>query len=494
MTTPSADDDRPIPARGPVFDHRDDRPTTGADPVAPRDEVRRRACEAHLTEFLGDDFDLLSEKVSVGIHLDLYVFRPIEEFPYLTLVTSGLADLAMNAPDGLADRMELLLALPTGWPGIDPLDRDLLSDEANYWPIRLLKDIARIPSTYDSFLTWGHTILDEDRALFAPNLPFNGAIVGPPIGYPPPMMRAVTPVGEVDYLAVFPTTPAEMDFKVATPGGGEALIDRFLDDGVTAVIDPNRPSVVDGPPPWSVHVLMRDRADHLGQVLDESLPNRAAALAEDRTEESVIPVADEQEVRLRVSRPVAAEQLTRDGANSPLSGQVAAAISDHRGILTLTPVGGRSGKKFSSVVSLAAMVAERSDALAVWLPAQEYVTTAEQFVQDVMHGDDPVTFRVHPTEAPAGSTAVITRGLVALGGREVLMRDDRMTHEDLTRRVTHVLNELDQARFIAPEADQQAKYGFSKFVLKEGTHPITGEPVLEMVPPEKKKRGLFKRG
>lgn len=493
MTTP-ADDDRSIPARGPVFDHRDDRPTTSADPVAPRDDVRRRACEAHLTEFLGDDFDLLSEKVSVGIHLDLYVFRPIKEFPYLTLVTSGLADMAMNAPEGLPDRLELLVALPVGWPGIDPLDSDLLSDEANYWPIRMLKDIARIPSTYNSFLTWGHTIVDEDGDLFAPESPFNGAIVGPPLGYPPPMMRAVTPVGDVDYLAIFPTTPAEMDFKVATPGGGEALIDRFMENEVTAVIDPNRPSVVSGAPPWSVHVLMRDRADHLGQVLDESLPNRAAQLAEDRMEESVIPVADEQEVRVRVSRGVAAEQLSTDGAKSPLADQVATAISEHRGMVTLTPVGGRSGLQFSSVVALAAMVAERSDALAVWLPAQQYVTTAEQFHQDVMHGEDPVTFRVHPTEAPAGSTAVITRGLAALGGREVLMHDDAMTHQDLTRRVKSALHKLDEARFLAPEADQQVRYGFSKFVLREGPHPVTGEPVLEMVPPEKKRRGLFRRG
>lgn len=493
MTTHPAGDDHPIPARGPVFDHRDDRPTTSADPVAPRDEVRRRACEAHLTEFLGDDFDLLTEKVSIGIHLDLYVFRPIKQFPYVTLVTSGLADLAMNAPEELTDRIELLLAVPTGWPGIDPLDSDLLSDEANYWPIRMLKDIARIPSTYGSFLTWGHTIVDEDRALFAPDSPFNGAIVGPPIGYPPPLMRAVTPAGEVDFLAVFPTTQAEMDFKVATPGGGQALIDRFTENKVTAVIEPNRPSVVSGAPPWSVHILMRDRADHLGQVLDEALPNRAAALAEDRVEESAIPVADEQEVRVRVSRGVTAEQLGSDGAHSPLADQVAAAIGEHRGMVTLTPVGGRDGQQFSSVMALAAMLAERSDALAVWLPAQEYVTTAEQFAQDVMHGDDPVTFRVHPTQAPAGSTAVITRGLAALGGREVLMRDDAMTHADLTRRVKSALHKVDEARFTAPEADQQLRYGFSKFVLREGPHPVTGEPVLEMTPPEKKKRGLFGR-
>ncbi|MGO1975059.1 MAG: suppressor of fused domain protein [Propionibacteriaceae bacterium] len=492
MTTPP-DDDRLTPGGDPFFDHRDDQAATSGDPVAPRDEVRRRACEAHLTEFLGDDFHLLSEKVSVGIHLDVYVFPPSEQSPHVTLITSGMSDLAMNVPEGFTgNRLELMIALPPGWPGIDPLDWDQFSAESNYWPLRMLKDVARIPSTYDSYITWGHSIVDEDQSLFAPGVQFAGAIVGPPLGYPPRIMRAVTPVGEVDYLAVFPTTQAEMDFKVATPGGGDALIDRFTESNVTAVIDPTRSSVVSGPPAWSVRLLMANRADHLGEVLDEALPNRAARLAEERAEESVVPTADGQEVRFRVSGPLNPEQLITDAAHSPLADRVNGPVREHGGVLTLTPVGPGIGDEFMAVIAMAVMIAERSDVLALWFPQQQYVTTAEQFRTDAMD-DALLTFRVHPTEFPDGGTAVITRGLAALGGREVLLRDDEMDHDDLVKRVTSALGKLDGAASSAPAADQQVRYGFSKYVLREGVHPGTGEPVLEMVPPEKKKRGLFGR-
>lgn len=494
MTHSSADDSQPTTVGGaPVYHHRDAEATSSADPVAPRDEARRRACEAHLTEFLGDDFDLLTEKVAVGIHLDLYVFRPTKQFPHITVVTSGMSDAAMNVPDGFdGDRLELMIALPAGWPGIDPLDANLLRDEANYWPIRMLKDVARIPSTYDSFVTWGHTISDEEQSLFAPGLSFCGAIVGPPLGYPPLMMRAVTPVGEVDYLAVFPTTQSEMDYKVATPDGGDALIDKFMDHRVTMVIDPERQSVA-SPPPWSLHVLMKNRAEHLGEVLDEALPNRAAALTEERVVDSVVPAANEQEVHMRVSGPILPQQLLADAADSGLSDQQTEDLfGAHHGVVTVAPVVGGGGNQFATVLVLAAMVAERSDALAVWLPAQHYVTTAAQFVQETMDGE-LYAFRVHPTQAPAGHTAVMTKGLVALGGREVFWSADDLDHDDLVRRMKSALERIGDAPFTVPQPGEQLRYGFSRFELREDTHPITGEPVLAVGPREKRKRGLFGR-
>lgn len=474
-----------------MYDHRDDVPVTSADPVAPRDEVRRRACEAHLTEFLGDDFHLLTEKFSVGIHLDIYVFPPSEEFDHVTLVTSGMSDLPMAVPEGFGgDRLELLVALPAGWPGLDPLEWDAFSVEENYWPLRMLKDVARIPSTYDSFMTWGHTIADEEGSLFTPQLSFAGAIVGPPFGLPPRIMRAVTPAGEVDYLAVFPTTQAEMDFKVATPGGGDALIDRLSEAGVTAVIDPERASAVDGPPAWSAHLLLAEPVDHLGEVLDEALPNRAAMATEEKSVEMVIPTGDDDEVRVRVSGILVPEQLTTDASASPLADQVLRPVRDHQAVLTLTPVADGVGGEYTAVIALTAMLAEHRNALAIWFPEQGYVTTAEQFVADARQGE-LLPFRVHPTTLPDGAPAVLTRGLAALGGQEVLLRDDLGTG-DLVKRLTSALGKLDGAASSAPQPDQQVRYGFSKYVLRAGVHPGTGEPVLEMVPPDKK-RGLFRR-
>src|SRR5690625_6708852 len=88
-----------------------------------RDAVRRAAFEGHLPEFLGDRVTVLSERASRHIHLDVYVFEPSAEVPHITLVTAGMSDLPMPVPgSGAQLRMELMLALPRGWPGLDPLE------------------------------------------------------------------------------------------------------------------------------------------------------------------------------------------------------------------------------------------------------------------------------------------------------------------------------------------------------------------------------------
>ncbi|WGW12478.1 suppressor of fused domain protein [Saxibacter everestensis] len=490
MTTPSPDEQSQAIGGDPVFEHH------GVDPladVAPRDEVRRRACEAHLTAFLGDDFTVLTEKLSTGIHLDIYVFRPTEKIPYVTLVTAGMSDRPMSLPPGSEGgaHLELLLGVPVGWPGIDPLDGDLLDDPSNFWPIKLLKDLARIPSAYDSFLGWGHTVVDDEGTLFAPGVRFAGAIVGPPVGYPPSIMRAITPHGEVDYLAVLPTTPEEMDFKVATPDGGDALIDRLLQARVTAALDPGRASVVSGPPPWSVHVLMKSRHAHLGDVLAPLMPNRAALLAEKQSTDAVIPAGEKENVRWRVAGPIKPAQLSKDAGNSPLRDQVRAAVLEHRGVVTLAPEHPGDGGQVTAVMAMVAMLAEQSEVAAIWLPHQQHVTTAEQFTADIKN-EVRLTYRVHPATAPEGTTAVITRGLAAIGGREVLLTDSGMTHDELAKRVRTGLNRMPGEPDVVPAAGQPAKYGLTKYELRESVDPVTQEPVLEMAE-AKQKRGLFRR-
>src|SRR5690625_6616776 len=70
-----------------------------------------------------------------------------------------MSDLPMPVPgSGAQLRMELMLALPRGWPGLDPLEGEALAREENFWPLRLLKDVARYPSSFDAYLSWGHTV------------------------------------------------------------------------------------------------------------------------------------------------------------------------------------------------------------------------------------------------------------------------------------------------------------------------------------------------
>ena len=103
------------------------------------------------------------ELISDLVHIDVNIMRPTEERPYYVMYTTGMSDMPMTLPEEIADRedlkhAELFMFLPGEWnPGeTGQLDSDIPDSE--YWPIRLIKYLARFPHEYHTWLGWGHTI------------------------------------------------------------------------------------------------------------------------------------------------------------------------------------------------------------------------------------------------------------------------------------------------------------------------------------------------
>ena len=95
---------------------------------------------------------MFHEIASPDIHVDICIVPPTEERDYYTLVTMGMGAHRMNVPEELAEykleRAELAIALPADWK----LDQESMKDEKWYWPIRLLKSLARLPIGSDTWL------------------------------------------------------------------------------------------------------------------------------------------------------------------------------------------------------------------------------------------------------------------------------------------------------------------------------------------------------
>ena len=74
----------------------------------------------------------------------------------------GMGAHRMNVPEELAEykleRAELAIALPGNWK----LKHEDLKNERWYWPIRLLKTLARLPIASDTWL--GFCVLQQDQA------------------------------------------------------------------------------------------------------------------------------------------------------------------------------------------------------------------------------------------------------------------------------------------------------------------------------------------
>lgn len=200
------------------------------------------AIDAHLGIHFGPVSFVWHELAShlVGVHV--YVVGPTAERPYQTLVTSGMSERPMTVPEGsgISPYAELVLCLPADWP----LTQETLRDDATGWPVRVLKQVARLPHEYGTWIGEWHSVPNGDPAEpYADGTPFAGVVVTPMLNVPPEARTITVPDGtEINLLAVVPLHPAEVRLKVTE--GTNALI-AALDRGrVSELLDPDRQSLV----------------------------------------------------------------------------------------------------------------------------------------------------------------------------------------------------------------------------------------------------------
>ncbi|MFC0506688.1 suppressor of fused domain protein [Micromonospora costi] len=199
------------------------------------------AIDRHIEEHFGPVEFVYHEIAShlVGVHV--YVVAPTEARPYRTLVTSGMSELPMTVPEGhdISPYAELMLCLPADWPlgkaaGLD-------GDPAG-WPVRVLKQVARLPHEYGTWIGEWHSVPNGDPAQpYAPGTPFAGVVVTPMLRVPAEARTIAVGDGtQISLLALVPLHPQEVAVKVER--GTDALIE-VLDRGqVTELLEPQRPS------------------------------------------------------------------------------------------------------------------------------------------------------------------------------------------------------------------------------------------------------------
>ncbi|WP_329737143.1 DUF2185 domain-containing protein [Clostridium phoceensis] len=227
---PDDDDDDPD-------DEAPEDEETGVPEVYTEEEME--AVEGHIDQYFGKVENVFHELVCPDIHVDICVVPPSEERDYYTLVTMGMGAHRMNVPEELAEykleRAELAIALPADWK----LDQESMKDEKWYWPIRLLKSLARLPINCDSWLGHGHTV--ENREPFAENTKLCTAILIDPQGTEDGSEVCTLPSGEeVNFYQVIPLYEDELDYKL------EHDVDTLLNKmrGISFVVNPTRQNAI----------------------------------------------------------------------------------------------------------------------------------------------------------------------------------------------------------------------------------------------------------
>ncbi len=133
---------------------------SNADLVVPElgiNQPRERALLAHYDAHIGARSPVLTCLRDGAFHLDVFLFEPTAERPFITLATVGMSFRSMNAPiggDDPMDRVELLMYLAPDWDFDAPIGTT---------PIESLALSARYPWQHDTSLLLGDSIAPGDR-------------------------------------------------------------------------------------------------------------------------------------------------------------------------------------------------------------------------------------------------------------------------------------------------------------------------------------------
>ena len=201
-------------------------------------EVDFKIVDEHINTHFGEVDKVFHEIVSPDIHVDIYIVNPTPERNYYTLVTCGMGAHVMNIPKVNElqpyKRAEVLIALPPDWQ----INND---DEKWYWPIRLLKDIARLPINSNTWIGYGHTVSHVEP--FAENTKLCGTLITFPYQFKAKCAIAfLTDKKLVNFYQLVPLYQEEMDYKIDSDA--ESLEDLFPDN-YDLVVDIERPSFID---------------------------------------------------------------------------------------------------------------------------------------------------------------------------------------------------------------------------------------------------------
>ena len=210
---------------------------TGVPEVYTEEEME--AVEGHIQQYFGKFENVFHELSSPDIHVDICMVPPTEERDYYTLVTMGMGAHRMNVPEELAEykleRAELAIALPADWK----LDQESMKDEKWYWPIRLLKSLARLPIASDTWLGFGHTMDNEED--FAKDTKLCAAILTGPQDTEDGSEVCILPSGEeVNFYQVIPLYRDELEYKLAHDA--DALLGKM--NGISFVVEPDRQDAI----------------------------------------------------------------------------------------------------------------------------------------------------------------------------------------------------------------------------------------------------------
>ncbi|MEK5195121.1 suppressor of fused domain protein [Bacillus sp. FSL M7-0884] len=192
----------------------------------------------YITEQFGPIEDTISEIIPGSkVSIDIQIILPSKKHDFITLVTTGMSDFAMDdSEDSKGFKYaELVLKLPANWP----INKTELTNKDNYWPLKWVRMAAHIPHKYDGWLEEGVILPNGEPPMpFASNTELSCILIG----------RSKEVRSFVDSenrkINFYTLIPIYTEERIkALQKGHEYLIGKFDECGVSDVLDIKRENI-----------------------------------------------------------------------------------------------------------------------------------------------------------------------------------------------------------------------------------------------------------
>lgn len=201
--------------------------------------------DEHLSKYFRDEeITVFHEVVSLDFHLDVYFIKPADR-KYNILLTAGMSAIAMTVDNRIEDPenyefAELMVLVPKDIE----FGEVYTGKEKNSWIISMLKQSARFPHHYDTFLAIGHTIqATADGAPYHEDTKFIGCAILPSVTFDEEFTEFSCGDNKINIYGLFPLYENELDYK--RKNGYNGLLDLLIEQDIEEKLDLNRKNLLE---------------------------------------------------------------------------------------------------------------------------------------------------------------------------------------------------------------------------------------------------------
>jgi len=194
----------------------------------------------HIEQYFQDaEINIFHELPTLDIHLDVYHIKP-NDADFDLLFSNGMSSIAMDVSEIPQDSdsykfAELITMIPKG---ID-FGNMYPSKTPNDWVITMVKQVAKFPHFYDTWMGIGHTIQADDvMGPYSDSTEYCGCIILPTMSFPEEFQSIESKNGIINVYSLFPLYAEELQFKINN--GYNDFADLLIENDCSEVIDFDR--------------------------------------------------------------------------------------------------------------------------------------------------------------------------------------------------------------------------------------------------------------